>query len=171
MRACRANWGQASATINDGTVDAVVLPELFPSGRMVQLGAAGSLTAWSLPKDIWDSEGMKKFAHSPGLAPWTMTLEAAQTALGDSFTVVSEDDTFRGLSTIGGDTVNKDMDEEMGLPTDQGPYRNPRRAEGQSPLRQTRGLWRCGFGKLRHVRPKWPEIPQRCRSRLGRSRP
>jgi len=109
----QANWGQATATINDGTVEAVVLPELFPNARTVQLGSAGKLTAWSFPKPVWDSDPMQKFLRAPGSAPWEMTVEAARAALGDSWTVISEDDTFRGMSTIGGDTVHKDMDEEL----------------------------------------------------------
>jgi len=109
----QANWGQASATINDGTVDAVVLPELFPSGRIVELGASGAMTAWSIPKASFESEAMQKYMHAPGNAPWTMTTAEAKAGLGESWTIVSEDDTFRGMSTVGGDTVNKDMDEEL----------------------------------------------------------
>jgi uncharacterized protein len=109
----QANWGQATSTINDGTVDAVVLPELFPSGRIVELGAAGNLTAWSIPKDVFEGEAMQKYMSSPGNAPWLMTVAAAKAGLGENWTVVSEDDTFRGMSTVGGDTVNKNMDEEL----------------------------------------------------------
>ena len=109
----QANWGQATATINDGTVDAVVLPELFPSGRVVQLGSAGNMTAWSLPKAVWDGEAMQKYLRAPGSAPWTMTVAEASAGLGEGWSVISEDDTFRGMSTVGGDVVNKSMDEEL----------------------------------------------------------
>jgi len=109
----QANWGQATATINDGTVQAVVLPELFPSGRIVELGAAGNLTAWSIPKDIFEGEAMQKYLNAPGNAPWVMSLEAAKAGLGENWTVVTEDDLFRGMSTVGGDAVNKNMDEEL----------------------------------------------------------
>lgn len=109
----QANWGQATATINDGSVEAVVLPELFPNGRIVQLGAAGKLTAWSTPKDIFEAEAMSKYARAPGSAPRLLKVADLQAALGDSWTIVSEDDTFRAVATIGGDVVHKDMDEEM----------------------------------------------------------
>ena len=36
-----------------------------------------------------------------------------QAALGSNWTVISEDDTFRGMSMVGGDYVNVDMDEEV----------------------------------------------------------
>lgn len=109
----QANWGQATATINDGSVEAVVLPELFPNGRIVQLGAAGNLTAWSFPKDVFEGEAMTKYSRAPGSAPRVLKVADIQAALGDSWTVVSEDDTFRAVATIGGDIVNKNMDEEL----------------------------------------------------------
>ena len=109
----QANWGQATATINDGSVEAVVLPELFPNGRIVQLGAAGNLTAWSTPKDIFEGEAMSKYSRAPGSAPRLLKVADLQAALGDSWTIVSEDDTFRAVATIGGDIVHKDMDEEL----------------------------------------------------------
>lgn len=109
----QANWGQASATINDGSVEAVVLPELFPNGRIVQLGAAGKLTAWSVPKDIFEGEAMTKYSRAPGSAPRLLKVADLEAAMGDSWTIVSEDDTFRAVATIGGDVVNKDMDEEL----------------------------------------------------------
>lgn len=109
----QANWGQATATINDGSVDAVVLPELFPSGRLVQLGAAGAITGWSFPKDVYEGEAMQKYARAPGSAPREIPIADLKAAMGDSWTFVSEDDTFRAVATIGGDIVHKDMDEEL----------------------------------------------------------
>ncbi len=109
----QANWGQATATINDGSVEAVVLPELFPNGRIVQLSAAGKLTAWSTPKDIFEGEAMQKYSRAPGSAPRLMKVADIQAAVGDNWTIVSEDDTFRAIATIGGDIVHKDMDEEL----------------------------------------------------------
>lgn len=109
----QANWGQATATINDGSVEAVVLPELFPNGRIVQLGAAGNLTAWSTPKDIFEGEAMQKYSRAPGSAPRLMKVADIKASLGENWTIVSEDDTFRAIATIGGDVVHKDMDEEL----------------------------------------------------------
>jgi TRAP-type uncharacterized transport system substrate-binding protein len=78
-----------------------------------QIGAAGKVTAWSLPKDVYESEAMQKYMKAPGSAPAEMKVSEAQAALGDNWTFVSEDDTFRAMATIGGDVVHKDMDETL----------------------------------------------------------
>jgi len=109
----QANWGQATTVITGGGPDAIVLPEVFPSGRTSTMSAAGKMTAWSTPKDIYESEAMKKYVKAPGSAPLVMPVADVQAALGEQFTIVSEDDTFRGFSTVGGDVVHKDMDEEL----------------------------------------------------------
>ncbi len=104
----QVNWGQAVKTITDGSADAIVLPILFPDSRITQAVASGSMTVWSIPKDKWDSEGWQKYLRAPGSAPFE--LPASQANLGEAgVTLVTEDGTFRGLATIGGDIVNKDM--------------------------------------------------------------
>ncbi len=109
----QANWGQATSVISGGEPDAVVLPELFPSGRVSTLGAAGKMTGWSIPKDIYESEPMQKYMKAPGSAPFIAKLADVQKKMGDNWTYISEDDTFRGMATVGGDIVNKNMDEEL----------------------------------------------------------
>lgn len=109
----QTNWGQATATISGGEPDAVVLPELFPSARVSTMGASGKVTAWSMPKDVYESEAMKKYIKAPGSAPFTAPISELQEALGDQWTFVSEDDTFRAFATVGGDVVHKDMDEDL----------------------------------------------------------
>lgn len=103
----QTNWGQATKTITDGSADAVVLPILFPDSRITQSLASGNITVWSLPKDKFESEPWQKYLRAPGSAPFT--LEAADAGLGEGVTLVTEDGTFRGLATIGGDIVNKNM--------------------------------------------------------------
>ena len=107
----QVNWGQAVKTITDGSSDAVVLPILFPDSRITQALASGNMTVWSIPKGKWDSEPMQKYLRAPGSAPFT--LDAAEANLGEGVTVVTEDGTFRGLATIGGDIVNKSMSFEL----------------------------------------------------------
>ena len=109
----QANWGQVGALINDGTVNAVVLPELFPNGRVTEMGAAGRVTGYSIPKDIFEGEGMQKYMKAPGNAPFVRPLTDIQAAVGDSWKINSEDDMFRGMSTVGSVGVNKNMDEEL----------------------------------------------------------
>ena len=109
----QANWGQATSVISGGEPDAVVLPELFPSGRTSTLSASGKMTGWSLPKEVYESEAMQKYIKAPGSAPIVMKVAEVEAALGEQWTIISEDDTFRGFSTVGGDVVHKDMDEVL----------------------------------------------------------
>ncbi len=107
----QVNWGQAVKTITDGSADAVVLPILFPDSRITQSLASGNMTVWSAPLDKWNSEPYQKYLRAPGSAPFT--LDAAKADLGEGVTLVTEDGTFRGLATIGGDIVNKNMPFEL----------------------------------------------------------
>lgn len=109
----QANWGQVGALINDGTVNLAVLPELFPNGRVTEMGAAGNVTGYSIPKEVFEGESMKKYMKAPGNAPFVRPLADIQAAVGDSWKMISEDDIFRGMSTVGSVGVNKDMDEEL----------------------------------------------------------
>ena len=104
----QVNWGQAVKTITDGSADAVVLPILFPDSRITQALASGNMTVWSIPKDKFESEPFQKYLRAPGSAPFTLPVQDASLGEG-GVTLVSEDGTFRGLATIGGDIVNKSM--------------------------------------------------------------
>ena len=70
------------------------------------------MTVWSTPKDKWESEGFQKYLRAPGSAPFTLPVSEASLGEG-GVSLVSEDGTFRGLATIGGDIVNKDMPFEL----------------------------------------------------------
>lgn len=107
----QVNWGQVPKTISDGSVEAVVLPMLFPDTRITTVLAAGDMTIWSVPKDKFEGEGWTKYTRAPGSAPWVM--DVADMKAPDGVSVVSEDGKFRGLATIGGDIVHKDMDFDL----------------------------------------------------------
>lgn len=109
----QANWGQAASVIAGGEPDAVVLPELFPGSRLTTVSAAGKMTGWSMPKASYESEAMQKYMQAPGSAPVLMDLAELQEVMGEDWTFVSEDDTFRAFATIGGNVVHKDMDEQL----------------------------------------------------------
>lgn len=107
----QVNWGQATKTMMDGSVDGVVLPVLFPDSRITQAVSAGKMNVWSIPIATWESEGFQKYLKAPGSAPYTLPLKDA--VMPEGTTVISEDDMFRGLATIGGDIVHKDMDFDL----------------------------------------------------------
>lgn len=109
----QVNWGQQAATISGGEPDAMVLPDLFPWGTLTTIAAAGNLTSWSIPKDIFEGEAFQNYLRAPGIAPFTTSIADLSATMGDSWTFVSSDDTFRGAATIGGTVVHKDMDEEL----------------------------------------------------------
>lgn len=107
------NWGQGATLISSGEPDAVVLPELFPSPRLTIPSAAGKMTGWSMPKEAFESEAMQKYMKAPGSAEWTGKVADLKAVMGDDWTFVSEDETFRAFATIGGNVVHKDMDDEL----------------------------------------------------------
>ena len=107
------NWDQGATLISSGEPDAVVLPELFPSPRLTIPGAAGKMTGWSMPRDVYESEAMGKYMKAPGSAPWTAPVADIKAIMGKDWSFVSEDDTFRALATIGGNVVHRDMDDEL----------------------------------------------------------
>lgn len=104
----QVNWGQAVKTIQDGSADAFVLPQAFPDPRVTAALASGDMTVFSMPKEAHESEAFQKVTKLPGTVAFTMPV--AEMGYGDGVTVSSEDDTFRGPATVGGDIVNVDMD-------------------------------------------------------------
>lgn len=106
------NWNQASAAIVDGTADAAVLTVHFPGPRETRNIAAGAMTMWSMPKDKFESGPAKKLLNKPGSGAYTAPLAFIKEKMGPDWTIVSEDDTFRGMAVTGGDFVNESMDEE-----------------------------------------------------------
>lgn len=109
----QANWGQAASVISGGEPDAAVLPELFPNTRVSTIASSGNMTIWSMPKDAYESEQMQGYMVAPGSASVEMPVAKVAASMGEGWSIVSEDETFRELATVGGDVVHKDMDEEF----------------------------------------------------------
>ena len=107
------NWNQASAAIVDGTADAAVLTVHFPGPRETRNVAAGAMTMFSMPKDMFESSPAQKLLNKPGSVAYTAPVSFIKEKMGDGWTIMSEDDTFRGMAVTGGDFVNKSMDEEL----------------------------------------------------------
>jgi len=110
----QVNWDQAVKTIMDGSADATVLPSSFPDSRLTQAVASGGMTVWSVPKDIFEGEAMQKYGRAPGSGIIDIPVERA--VMPEGVTVISEDGRFRGIATMGGDVVHKDMDEALAYP-------------------------------------------------------
>ena len=107
------SWNQIASAIIDGTADVAVIPAMFPGPRITRAGAAGSMTIYSLPKEKFESEAGQKLLNKPGSTAFSMPVADLRASLGDGWTVVSEDNTFRAMSVVGGDFVNKSMDAEL----------------------------------------------------------
>ncbi|MDB3892146.1 C4-dicarboxylate ABC transporter substrate-binding protein [Alphaproteobacteria bacterium] len=107
----QVNWDQAIKTMTDGSADAFVLPSSFPDGRHTAAVAAGGITMWSMPKDKFESDAAKKYMKAPGSG--TVNIPLSEATQAEGVKVVSEDDRFRGVATVGGEVVRKSMDEEL----------------------------------------------------------
>ncbi|WP_299726580.1 TAXI family TRAP transporter solute-binding subunit [uncultured Tateyamaria sp.] len=107
----QVNWGQAVKTMQDGSADAFILPQAFPDPRVAAALASGNMTLFSMPKDVFDGEAFQKVTGLPGTVAFSMAV--ADMGYGDGVTIMSEDDTYRGPATVGGDIVNVDMDFDM----------------------------------------------------------
>lgn len=107
------NWDQMAGSIIDGSVDAAVIPVMFPGPRVTRTGAAGAMTLYSMPKEPFESEAIQRFLNKPGSVPFVAPVSQIEKAMGDGWTVQSEDDMFRAKGVPGGDMVHKDMDEEL----------------------------------------------------------
>ncbi|MEM8979493.1 MAG: TAXI family TRAP transporter solute-binding subunit [Pseudomonadota bacterium] len=106
----QVNWGQMPKTISDGSADAMMLPITFPDNRITRSLAAGDMTLWSIPKEIWEGERMQKYIKSPGTSG--ITFDLSDVAPQEGLTIVSEDGIWRSPSTVGSEVVHKDMDFE-----------------------------------------------------------
>ena len=107
------NWNQASSAIVDGTADVGMIPVQFPGPRETRNVAAGAMTMWSMPKETFYTKPAQKLLNKPGSTAYEAPISEVRDALGDGWSVISEDDTFRGMAVVGGDFVNKSMDEDI----------------------------------------------------------
>jgi len=106
----QVNWGQMAKTISDGSADGMMLPITFPDNRITRSLAAGDITLWSIPKDIWEAEPMQKYVSSPGTTGLVFDLKDLPEQKG--LTIVSEDGIWRSPSTVAAEIAHKDMDFE-----------------------------------------------------------
>ncbi len=103
----QVNWGQMVKSITDGSADAFVLPVSYPDPRITPALASGSMSIWSVPKAVYESKGFQRYMKAPGNAAYVRPRSVIEFAKGVK--LVSEDDTYRGVSTVGGEVVNASM--------------------------------------------------------------
>lgn len=108
-----ANFNQMATVMIEGSADAAVLGTNFPGPRVTRASAAGAMTLYSMPKEIFESEAAQRFMNKPGSVPYIVPVAKIKAAMGEGWTIVSEDEFFRGKAIPGGDMVNKSMDEEL----------------------------------------------------------
>ncbi|MFK7874382.1 MAG: C4-dicarboxylate ABC transporter substrate-binding protein [Paracoccaceae bacterium] len=107
----QVNWGQAVATVTDGSADAFILPMNFPDARYSQTASSGGMVVYSFPQDVFESEAGVNFGNAPGSAAVVRLIE--DDLVGPNIRIESEDEYFRGYADVGGDVVNVNMDEEL----------------------------------------------------------
>lgn len=131
----QVNWGQSVTTITDGSADAHVLPLNFPDGRHSQAASSGAMVVFSMPKAAFESEGAQKYMKAPGSVGMARPIDGD--IFGPGISVVSEDETFRGIAEVGGEIVQKSMDEETAYRLTKAFLDNLDLFEGKAPFMPT----------------------------------
>lgn len=104
----QTNWGQMVKAISDGSGDAAVLPIYFPDDRMTRSAAAGSMTMYSIPKDIYEGESFQRFLAGPGKVGFEIPV--TELPQQEGITIQTEDGIWRGPQSAGAVVVNASMD-------------------------------------------------------------
>ncbi len=140
----QVNWGQMPKTITDGSADAMMLPVTFPDNRITRSLAAGSMTLWSIPKDVWEGERMQKYIQSPGTAGIVFDLSDLPEQKG--LTIVSEDGIWRSPSTVAAEVVNASMDFETAKALTAAVIEHTDVMLSKTPFMATTGIGSVGLG-------------------------
>lgn len=107
-------WPDTISTITSGGADAWTSPDGLPSGRQIQLAAAGGTTLYDVPSDLLASELGQQIVAAPGHAPFSMPVDKYREAYaGNDITVVTDDDTFDSYVTAFGEITSANMDEQL----------------------------------------------------------
>lgn len=138
------NWGQMPKAITDGSADMMMLPVTFPDVRITRALAAGNITLWSVPKEIWEGEGMQRYIQGPGNAGMVFPLTDLPTQEG--LTIVSEDGMWRSPTTVGAEVVHADMDFEMAKALTTAVINNVDTFIAKAPFMGTTNVGSVGFG-------------------------
>jgi TRAP-type uncharacterized transport system substrate-binding protein len=107
-------WPDTISAITGGGVDAWTSPDGLPSGRQIQIAAAGGTTIYDVPSDLLASKLGQQIVGAPGHAPFSMPVEKYRAAYaGNDITVVTDDATFDSYVTAFGQIVPAQMNEPL----------------------------------------------------------
>ena len=120
---------------------------------------------WSMPKAAFESDATQKYMKAPGSGKVDIPLSEAVQPEGVN--VVSEDDRFRGVATVGGEVVRKDMDEELAYQLTKAVLDNLDAIKAKTPF-----LPQVSLGEVADTATTGMcgAKPPRCGPRLGRGR-
>lgn len=138
------NWGQMPKAISDGSAEAMMLPVTFPDGRISRSLAAGDMTMWSVPKEVWESEGMQRYVQSPGTG--SMEFPLSDLPPQEGLTIISEDGIWRSPTTVGADIVNASMDFDTAKALTAAMLANVDVYLNKAPFMGTTNIGSVGFG-------------------------
>ena len=116
----------------------------FPDTRITRSMAAGNMTLWSVPKDVWEGAGMQRYIKSPGTAGVEFPL--SDVAPQEGLTIVSEDGIWRSPTTVGADIVHADMDFDMAKALTAAMLENVDVYLNKAPFMGTTNIGTVGFG-------------------------
>lgn len=140
----QVNWGQMAKTISDGSADGMMLPVTFPDNRITRSLAAGDMTLWSIPKDVWEGSRMQKYIKSPGTGGLVFDLKDLPPQKG--LTIVSEDGVWRSPTTLAAEVVNASMDFETAKALTETMLKNVDAFLKKTPYMATTGMGSVGLG-------------------------
>ena len=109
----QTNWGQLQTVLVDGSADAIMVPLTFPSDRVITALAAGEVNIISMPKDVWESEGVQKFLSAPGNSPIEIAEADMGYGEGKGVHLISEDGVFRSPGVPFATMVRADLPDDL----------------------------------------------------------
>ncbi len=109
----QTNWGELPTVLVDGSADAIMVPLTFPSDRVTTALAAGEVNIISMPKEVFESEGVQKFLSAPGNSPIVIKEEDMGYGADQGVHLVSEDGVFRSPGVPFAAMVRADLDKDL----------------------------------------------------------
>ena len=108
----QVNWGQLSALLTDGSMDAFVFPTVHPSDRVILMASAGDVNVVSVPQEVFEGEAFQNVFNFPGNIP--IVLNWDELGYDDSVHLTNSDDgVLRAMGTAFATIVRAEMDYQL----------------------------------------------------------